>query len=343
MSGAIGVRILRPDEDAAWTELLAASPQNNIYSSPDYLDALCAATGATRRVLGVFRGDGLQGGVALFERHSRAGRFVEPRLLLYYNGLVRRANATKYPSEATARDLEVDRAIVGALAAERYGRVQLKNVPSVTDVRTFLESGWTAKATYTYVVPLEDLAAQWSRVEQNLRRLIKRCGETGMTVAAEDDFDGFFELHRLTADRKGALLYLPADAFARFYAGLRQRDLARIFTARDASGRLAAAQLVLTGPHPGTHTVTAGTHPEFLKSGVTALLRWRVFELLAASGYRSNDLTDAALNPVTHFKAQLGGRLEVCFVLTSPSSLAFRIQDLRARVGQIARARLGRA
>jgi hypothetical protein len=37
------------------------------------------------------------------------------------------------------------------------------------------------------------------------------------------------------------------------------------------------------------------------------------------------DLTDAALNPVTHFKSQLGGDLEMTLLLDAPRSLAYRI------------------
>ncbi len=46
-----------------------------------------------------------------------------------------------------------------------------------------------------------------------------------------------------------------------------------------------------------------------LNLGATAFLRWNVFQRLSELGVAANDLTDAALNPVTHFKAQLGGDL----------------------------------
>ena len=48
---------------------------------------------------------------------------------------------------------------------------------------------------------------------------------------------------------------------------------------------------------------------------MTAFLRWKVFEHLAAEGSVANDLTDATLGPVAHFKAQLGARLEQALVV----------------------------
>ena len=63
-----------------------------------------------------------------------------------------------------------------------------------------------------------------------------------------------------------------------------------------------------------SHTVSAAADADHLRMGATAFLRWKVLESLSALGYKANDLTDAALNPVTHFKSQLGGNLETCLV-----------------------------
>jgi hypothetical protein len=90
-------------------------------------------------------------------------------------------------------------------------------------------------------------------------------------------------------------------------------------------GQLVASQLVLAGGHAVTHTVSAAADPEYLKQGASAFLRWKAFESLAAAGFTHNDLTDAALNSVTHFKSQLGGDLVMCPMVESPGSLRWKI------------------
>jgi hypothetical protein len=60
--------------------------------------------------------------------------------------------------------------------------------------------------------------------------------------------------------------------------------------------------------------------PEHSRLGASAFLRWRGFETLAGLGCQANDLTDAVLNSVTHFKSQFGGNLETAFVLKAPPS-----------------------
>src|SRR4029453_3801631 len=130
----------------------------------------------------------------------------------------------------------------------------------------------------------------------------------------------FLALHAATMARVGQPTYLAPEAFRRYFDALRARGLCRLFQARRPDGRVLATQLVLLGPHPVSHTVAAGADQEFLQMGATAFLRWKVFEALGAAGYAGNDLTDASLNAVTHFKSQLGGDLAPYLSLDGPRS-----------------------
>jgi hypothetical protein len=324
VAAEIRTQVLPEAAFADWNRLVEGSPDGSIYSTPEYLDALCTAAGGRFRILAVQRGDELAGGVALYERPSAFGAYVAPRLLLYYNGLVLRRYDTKYPSERTARHVKVVAALEEALSGAGLGGVMLRSRSTVTDIRPFLARGWTTLPSYSYVVRLADLKAQWNLVEQNLRRLIERCTSQGVTAAADDDFESFYRLHSATMGRHEVAAYLPRPAFAGYFERLRGLGLCRLFHARLPDGRVIATQLVLLGTHPVTHTVSAAGDPEFNKMGAAAFLRWRAFEALAALGYAGNDLTDATLNPVTHFKSQLGGELELSLVLQSAGSRRYR-------------------
>jgi hypothetical protein len=311
----VTVSILQETEYAEWAKLVAESPDGSIYSTPEYLDALCRAGGGRFRIVAVRRGNELAGGVALYERDLALGRYVAPRLLLYYNGLVLRRFAIKYPSEQTSRQLQVMGALQQWLDAQRYGWVMLKCRSPLADARPFLAAGWEVRPGYSYVVQISDLAAAWGRVEQNLRRLVERCRGQGMQFVEDDDFATFYRLHALTMERKDTARYLSEDAFRQYYETLKRQDLCRLYHARLPDGQAIASQLVLLGPSPVSHTVSAAADPAHLKSGVNAFLRWQSFEALAALGKTANDLTDAALNPVTHFKSQLGGDLVLGLIL----------------------------
>jgi Acetyltransferase (GNAT) domain len=314
MRSALTSSFLPESEYEDWQALVEGSPQGSVYANPAYLDALCEATGATFRILVARRDDELVGGVALYERRAGAGVRVAPRTLLYYNCIVLREPATKYPSVQTARLLEASTALEAALAAAGYERIVLKNHSSFSDARVFMAQGWSVRPGYSYVVPIDDLALAWDRVEQNLRRLVKRCTNDGLQLTEDDDFDSFWRMHAATTERKGTDLYLPEPAFKRFFTRLHGLGLCRLYHARLPSGQSISAQLVLLGKHAVSHTASAAADAAHLKMGATAFLRWKVFEALAEMGYAANDLTDAALNSVAHFKSQLGGTLELCLI-----------------------------
>ncbi len=177
MAWDVEVRALEQDAWPAWEKFVSAAPGGSVYSLPGYLDALCTAAGGRFRILAAMRGEEIVGGVALYERTSRGGAFVSPRLLLYYNGVVVRRYETQYPSEATARHVKILTALEAALSGVGLGSINLRS-RALHDVRPFLAKGWTVAASYSYVVPL-DLETAWGRVEQNLRRLI---GKTANVV-----------------------------------------------------------------------------------------------------------------------------------------------------------------
>jgi Acetyltransferase (GNAT) domain len=327
LEAVISVHELPETKYDEWTNLVSGSPDGSIFSLPQYLEVLCRAAGGRFAILGVRHGDALAGGVALYERDSRWGAHVSPRLLLSYNGVVLRRHETRYPSQQTARHIRIMDGLADALSHRGYARITLNCRSSITDVRPFLAAGWSAAPYYTYIVPIADLGLLWSRIEQNLRRLIKRCEKDGMTVTDDDDFEAFFRMHLNTMERKNLGPYLPEPAFRRYFDTLRSANLCRLYYGRLPDGRSIAAQLVLLGPSPVTHTVTTAVDPEFLRTGVAAFLRWKVFEAVSKLGFSGNDLTGAGLNPVTHFKSQLGGDLTLFLVLDSPRSLRCRLGD----------------
>lgn len=338
MTNAIDVRELVPGDYPAWERMVAESPHGSIYATPTYLAALCRATGGEFRILAAIRDEQILGGVALYGEPSRFGTRVETRVLLFYNGFVLRAANGKYPSLRTALQVATLAALERAMDKLRVSHLSLKCRDAFHDARVFLDRGWQARPSYTYVVPLDDLGALWERMEQNLRRLVRRGERERLAFTDDDDFASFYRMHLETHRRKGAPLYLPEPAFTTWFHTLQSLGLCRLYQARLPDGRSIAAQLVLTGSHPVSHTVAAAADAEHLELGANPFLRWRAFEDLARRGAVANDLTDASLNPVTHFKSQLGGDLRVNLVLSRPDPLGPRLAHGAARLARGAKA-----
>lgn len=319
------VRELAPAEYEAWAKLVASSEQGSVYALPAYLEALCRATGASFRIVAVFHDGQLVGGVPLYERRARAGTIVANRTLLYYNGIVLGLPPKKWPTDRATLTATVLSALAADLEARRFAQLLLHNRSTLSDVRAFLQRGWETLLSYTYVVPVVDIDAQWEKVDPNLKRMITRCERDGLAYREDDDFDALYRLHLQTHQRKGAPLYLPQAAFRRYYEDLSRAGLARLGHVVLA-GEVIASQLMLTGPHPVAHIVCAGADEQHLKLGASAFLRWQSLIARARDGYQAVDLTDATLNPVTRFKSQLGGELTPTWSLERAPSLLFRLE-----------------
>jgi len=319
MSTKIETGFLKQSEYGLWNNFVAKSSYGSIYSTSEYLDILCGVTDGNFRILTAKQGDEIVGGVGLYERHSSQGVYVSPRLLLYYNGMVLRDYDTKYPSQSALRHIHTMTALEEALSTEDYSVIRLWNRANFIDARVFLLKKWTTNLNYTYTVYLSDLNNLWDKVDHNLQRLINRCKNDHYEIVKNDDFKTFYDLHVKTHERKGSPIYLSYENYRLYYERLRFKNLCSLYHARATDGQIASSQLVLTGAHPVTHTVAAATDESFMKSGISAYLRWKVFEDLSQQGYLANDLTDAALNPVTRFKSQLGGDLQLCIGLNKTS------------------------
>jgi hypothetical protein len=321
------VRVLSESEYDRWRTFVNAASSGSIYSLPEYLDILCAVGDGTFRIITAFQGDEIVGGLGLYEMRVAGATCVSSRLLLYYNGLVLKDYDSRYPSEITGRHLAATRAILDYLRDRRYPRVLLRNRHPVQDVRPFLRAGWKATPGYSYVVDVSDLDAAWQRIEQNLRRLIVRCESSGLVYSEDGDFADFYRLHTATHSRKGAPIYLPEGSFEEYYRRLKALGLAQLYQLRIGGGQSVAAQMVLFGGHPVTHTITTAADGAYMTHGINPYLRWRVMQAIHKRGFAANDLTDAALNSVTRFKSQFGGELVCNFVVRAPEPLFFRMRE----------------
>jgi hypothetical protein len=325
MSSDLQVRPLTESDYDAWLRLISTAPSGSIYASPDYLSILCQVTGAKFSIVGVFKGTELLGGMPLYESRSRIGTVAANRLLLYYHSPVIREYATTYPSERTSRQLAIMQSLVTYFKDQPLAHLLLHVRHPISDVRPFLQAGWSVRPNFSYIVSIADLNAAWGKIEQNLRRLVDRADANGIVMTEDDDFDSFYRLHLDTHKRKGAPLYLQPKPFEKYYQLLREKKLGQLFQARTSDGLVIATQLVLLGPNPVCHIVCAAADAESLSLGTTPFLRWKAFQVLAKMGYKGVDLTDAALNDVTRFKSQLGGELVTNWVVVRPETAKYRL------------------
>jgi len=321
---------LSRNDHAAWDQAVADSIGGSPYSCSAYLTALSNATGGEYRLLAVCDESRILGGIGLYIRAHGRREYVRGRYLLYYNGpFVRRiSEASPIAMEETTH--RVLTCIESRLRSTDYSRVQIRPRHTVSDCRPFLQQGWQAHPTFSYIVDISDIEACFSRMHRNVRRQIRQAERTGIQATRSDNIDGFFSLHQQTCQRKGFPTYLGRDSMIAFYDELRESNLARLYMVGEPDSPPSAGVLVLASDHPVTHTVCAASRSGKLPSGANTWLRWHVFKDLSECGYAENDLTDAHEPAVAKFKRQLGARLVVSQQLGLPPTIN---DHLRAAYG----------
>ncbi len=327
MSDKYHIETLDENQYAQWDRFVDTSPQGSIYSMSYFLRALTAASGTCFEIMAIRKGEEIVGGVGLHYEPGRYGDVVERRGLLFYNGLIFRDTPSKYPSKTAAQRINIIRQLIAALEDERFASVSLSMPSPVPDTRAFTWADWDVYPQYTYRVPIADIDAQWRHIEQNARRLISRCERERMYVEARDDFNCFYDMHAATYHRLGLEPYFPRETFRRLYDDLKARGIAELFFAMLPDGKPVSAQIVLATEHPVTHTWVAGADREYANTGISALLRWEVCKVYGTRGYTHNDLTDAMNESVGRFKAQFGGDLVYCPIVSRVNSRLLKVQD----------------
>jgi len=334
MTDELLVREVPTSEYGEWRRVLAAADEGSPYQLPEYLQALSVATNGDTRLLGVYRERELLGGMGLYLSRTTWGTIASSRLLLYYNGPFVTPCTSRYRFQRERHRARILRALQSHLSHAGYRRVRFKARHPQSDYRTFLEQGWTAKPIYTYVIHFGDLERAWHEMENNLRRLVRRCETNGFVVTDCGSCDAFLDMHEETSRRKDAPMYLPRQEFRHFIESLRAAGIVTLFQVSSADGTPAATQLVLHSEHPVAHTLSAGCTESAIPSGCNALLRWRVCQWLSNRGYQSLDLTDAHSTSVARFKSQLGAEVHLGLQLELPPHWSLQGIEQFEQLGQ---------
>ena len=334
------IRILDESEFCIWDEFNETSESGSVYSSTHYLDALCTGVGGGFSVVVLEKGGNIQGGIAIYQASNRWGRFISPRTLLPYNGIVTTSMSSSYPSRLESTLHQVQNELAAYLESRGEMDILIRSCPPTHDARVFTARGWKALPTYTYLVDITDIEVAWNIVDRKIKSQVRKARNLNYIVTKSEDFDTFYSHHCLACEAKGFSPYMPRAAFRAFFEKLSKRGLATIYQVENAFGKSFASQLVLLGPWNTSHIVVAGSDRAHDADGVNALLRWCSFEHLAARGVRKVDLTDASLNSVSRFKKKFGAELGLSLAVAWRNSAPIRRAGEKAE--SLLRARLRR-
>ncbi len=349
------LRIARLEDsgDSDWDRLVASSPQGNSFLRSDWLRMLAQTDTSIRveRYAVWDQRDRLRGGWAL-PLGQHFGLCFATEYDLFYAGPMLAPDLTP---PACSRRGEHD-AVLSQLA-QAFGRycavIAAEAHPSLSDVRAFLDAGWSVAPVYTHLWDLQESDLILSRMNREKRREIKlgnqryRCGQEALSGSS---LDQFLHLYRRTVHKFGLA---PGAAWEH---SLRERlswmesvDGCRLYAARDGDQRLVAAVLVLLSPDDQTaYLWRMGQDPGIADRSAVPTLYWSVAlqlreDMQQSEAIRLINLGGSPQQSLARFKDYLGATPRLHFrLIHRQTSRRLRLWEAQLQARAVARRWRGR-
>ena len=254
---------------ALWNEFVAHSPQQNVFASTPFLDALRT----DYRLAWVLEsGRPLLGTVLLLDQNGDPRPAPYPYSL--YQGLLFDQAMVGFPPHRRAQtELELSTFLLEQLAGE-YPAISACIHPDVADLRAFswfhyhqpADGQFDLRIFYTGLIKVagfgsfEDYLAQ---IRYARRRDYRKAGEAGFRVEPSTDLAIMESLYRLTFARQG--IEVDADSLALMLSicgAALEHGFGEMLICRDARGDSCAAALFLHDRRHGYYLIGAN-HPDY--------------------------------------------------------------------------------
>ncbi len=311
------VRELEKSDFAAWNRLVAESPQGNVFLRADWLQMLCDTDPDLHMLLlGCFENDKLVGGQAVIWV-KRWGMVLTPKFEFFYSGPVLAPQGHKEQAHRVSSHDKITSVLAEALAT-RLAYIDLETHPSFQDVRPFLYAGWQVEPLYTHIWRMDDPERTWRNMNREKRREIRRAQEQFVFGVEEGDevLDAFLPLYHETMLKFSWRPSVKWEAtFRRRFHWMRQRDGCRLYTARTASGELAAGVVVLLSREDKTaYLWRQGSSSAYVEAGGVPALYWYAARDLAAE-FSNINFGGSPQPSLSRFKDYLGAEAVLHFRL----------------------------
>ncbi len=317
------VRELGKEDWAAWDQLVAASPQGNVFMRSDWLQMLCETEPGLQLLhLGCFSDAGsLIGGLAMPYTVQCGLKLAAPVEFFYHNSVLLAPPQRRSTAAIVREQSHVVADLAGELARRlHYARSELH--PAFRDVRMFLYAGWQVETVYTHIWRMTDTEQTWMSMTREKRRQIKAASRNyTFTVEGEQALDDFLALYRETMRK---FYWWPSPEWeARFrcrFQWMRACDGCRLYTARTPEGALHAGVVALLSREDHTaYLWRLGSARVSAETGLVPALYWQAACDLAQE-FEQVDLGGSPEVTLNTFKDYLGAEAAQHFVVSHRSS-----------------------
>lgn len=156
---------------------------------------------------------------------------------------------------------------------------------ALTDWQPFFWEGYNGEVHYSYTLDMSDTEKIYADMKGSVRTAIKKA-EKIVTVEHCESLNEFYMLCRKSLEKQGAKSHFLLGTLVSLDAILKQRNLRKIYLARDAAGNAhGAVYIMFDENNKSAHYLIGGSDPVLRQSGAVMLLLWHAILDAAENGY----------------------------------------------------------
>ena len=309
----LGITTLTPEQFPQWDALVSISPHGTVFHYSWWLEA----TGSEFKILGYWDKEGnLVGGIPLpFKRRAGLNLYHSPRLTPYLGPIF----------DLSAADKNAERIFIMrnfgeqlARAIQGFDSLSYSVGAAAPDLQGFLRAGFHADLTYTFRIEagttVDKAFRQVTRTHrQKLNKHADYIIETG------DDVSVLVTLGRQTFERQGVACPYTENYLLHLWQEISKRGRGILYTARDLTGRPAAALLIVTDPRT-SYQIVSGLDMTVPGSPAGSLLTWRAIGDALNAGL-TFDFEGSRIRGVEQYYRRWGGGAHAVWHLKKIGSL----------------------
>lgn len=188
----------------------------------------------------------------------------------------------------------------------KFRKISVRLAPSVTDVQSFVWSGFEIRLRYTYLVSIEDIDRAHMNLDNNLKRQIKRGLKQGITVHHQQDVGNYLDLFRGTRTKQDNFRAL----LTRYQGYLQSVSSCNTMVIKSQQGEALAAIFIVWDKQRAYYLLGGyrAAHDDDNQS-YTAFALWEAMKFTRQElGLYEFDLEGSMIPGVENFLRKFGGR-----------------------------------
>ncbi len=299
------------DDKARWDSFVQKSPYGQLFHHWDFLKIVERHTGFQLLPYAITKGEHIIGILPLFYRNTMGVRSMlspPPKTGIPYLGLLMDATYAGLKQYKREHILHI---IAEDVHAEMDGYspniLSISCPPSISDIRSFVWSGFSVEPLYTYVFDLRQGQENiWKGFSVRRRQQIRDAEKRRLEIAVSDDVSRLYEMVSGRYDEQGLSSPFRSVDYLRDVCAAFPENL-RTFSVLDA-GEVTSAVLVVQ--YRDVKLWVGGARSD---NNSNEFLIWEVIKEAQRQGYDSCEFIGANTQNLCQFKSQFNPSLELYF------------------------------